>query len=173
MVIKILRIVPTVLLGSFLLGCPAGEETEIVSTLQSALSALTQNRALTEQFVRDVKANIPPGDPTYVQTMEAYQDAREANNRYLDAAESGVVPSGERSLHSSSPREVVAATSDFLERATNSLRPSLNTRDIPYQRAIIVPDNLQTIIAKLPKKARITLTDNVDPQIRWRTWSQI
>ena len=73
-------------------GCTPTEESETISGLQTALSDLTQNRSLTEQFVRDVKASVDPGDPAYVQAMESYQDARDSYNRYLDNVESGRKP---------------------------------------------------------------------------------
>jgi len=42
---------------SLLSGCTSAEETEVISGLQTALSDLQANRSLTEQFVRDIKAN--------------------------------------------------------------------------------------------------------------------
>ncbi len=163
------------LLGSSicLAGCTPSEEVQTITDLQAALSALTQNRSLTEQFVRDVKSSADPGDPAYVQAMESYQDARDVYNRYLDAVESGGKRDSDRSLRHSSPRDVQNATADFLADATRVLKPSANTRKISFQRAVMVPDNLEGSLAKLPKKARQKITEEFDDQVRWRSWSQM
>ena len=156
-----------------LTGCTPTEETETVSALQTGLTDLTQNRSLTEQFVRDVKATTDPSDPTYVQVMESYQDARDVYNRYLDSVESGRKESSDRSLRTVSPRSVQNATADFLADATRALKPSINTRRVAFQRAVVVPENLQSTLATLPKKARGKLIDQFDDQVRWRSWSQL
>ncbi len=158
---------------TMLLGCTPAEEAETVSTLQTALTDLTQNRSLTEQFVRDVKADRDPGDPAYVQAMESYQDARDVYNRFLDSVESGPSRATDRSLRHTSPRDVQNATADFLADATRALKPTLNTRRVSFQRAVVVPDNLQAALAKLPKKSREKLIDQFDDQVRWRSWSQM
>ena len=156
-----------------LTGCTPTEESETISGLQTALSDLTQNRSLTEQFVRDVKSSLDPGDPAYVQAMESYQDARDTYNRYLDTVESGQKRDSSRSLRGSSPRDVQNAAADFLADATRALKPTANTRKIAFQRAVIIPDNLSSNLASLPKKVRGRIVDNVDEQVRWRSWSQM
>jgi hypothetical protein len=156
-----------------MVGCTTAEEAETASILQTGLSDLTQNRALTEQFVRDVKANADPGDPAYVQAMESYQDARDVYNRFLDSVESGAKPNEERSLRHTSARDVQNATADFLADATRVLKPNLYSRKIAFQRAVLIPDNLPKALAKLPKKARRSLTDQFDEQVRWLSWSQL
>lgn len=158
---------------SLTVGCTATEEAETVTALQNALSELTQNRSLTEQFVRDVKSSVDPGDPSYTQAMESYQDARDVYNRYLDSVESGNHADNDRSLRHASRRDVENATADFLADATRALRPSATTRRVAFQRAVIVPDDIQTTLAKLPKKARERLVDQFDDQVRWRSWSQM
>jgi hypothetical protein len=154
-------------------GCTPAEESDTISAMQGALSSLVQNRSLTEQFVRDVKSNTDPGDPAYVQAMESYQDARDVYNRYLDAVESGTKDRNSRSLRNASPLEVQNATADFLADATRALKPSVNTRRVAFQRAVVVPENLQSTLDKLPKKTREKLTDQFDDQVRWRSWSQL
>ena len=168
-------LISTILLASTLatVGCTATEEADTVTALQNALSELTQNRSLTEQFVRDVKANTDPGDPAYLQAMESYQDARDVYNRYLDGVENGSHSGEDRSLRHASRHDVENATADFLSDATRALKPSVNTRRIAFTRAVEVPDDLQTTLAKLPKKARESLINQFDDQVRWRSWSQM
>ena len=154
-------------------GCTSEEETNTITTLQAALNNLVQNRSLTEQFVRDIKANADPSDPGYVQAMDSYQDARDSYDHYLDSVENGRQSVPTRSLRRSSPTDVQNATADFLADATSVLKPTVNTRRIPFQRAVVIPDNLQATLNKLPKKAREKLIDEFDQQVRWRSWGQL
>lgn len=154
-------------------GCTGTQEAETVTALQNALTNLVQNRSLTEQFVRDVKSSTDPSDPAYVEAMESYQDARDLYNRYLDAVESGTPVEKDRSLRHASPRDVENVTADFLSEATRALKPSVDTRRVAFQRAVMLPENLQTTLSKLPKKAREHLINQFDDQVRWRSWSQM
>lgn len=156
-----------------LCGCTPTQESETLTGLQTALTDFTQNRSLTEQFVRDIKSSTDPGDPAYLQAMESYQDARDVYNRYLDALESGKREGTSRSLRSATPLAVQNATADFLADATRALKPSLTTRRVAFQRAIVLPENLPTTLARMPKKARNELIDQFDDQIRWRSWGQL
>jgi hypothetical protein len=169
------RLLSIALVGflTFLGGCTAAEESEVITQLQTGLSDLQQNRALTEQFVRDIKATVDPSDPGYAQAMDSYQDARQAYDHFLDMVEADkdAVPS--RSLRNYGPVEIQNATADFLADATSVLKPTVNTRRIPFQRAVVIPDNLQTTLNKLPKKARDKVIDQFDRQVRWRSWSQL
>jgi hypothetical protein len=105
--------------------------------------------------------------------MESYQDARDVYNRYLDAVESAPNAQASRSLRHATPLDVQNATADFLADATRALKPTLNTRHVAFQRAVVVPTNLQSTLGKLPKKTREKLTDQFDDQVRWRSWSQL
>ena len=157
-----------------MVGCSAKDESETVAVLQSALSDLTQNRSLAEQFVRDVKASVPPADPNYQQALDSYEDARDAYNHYLDTVEN---PSGKGSSRSLRSVEAITgarnATAEFLADATTALRPDVATRRIQFQRAVVIPDDLQRSLKKLPKTARDYLTDQFDGQVRWRSWGQL
>ena len=160
------------ILSVTLLGCTPQEQADAQVFLQQTLSNLVQNRALTEQFVRDVKTNVDPSNPGYLETMQSYQEARETYNRYLDEAESGDKVPHTRQLRGRTAVDVQNRTADFIADATAVLKPGLNTRKIPFQRAVIVPDNLAASIRKLPKHARERLIDDLDPQVRWRSWSE-
>jgi hypothetical protein len=167
------QVVCVFLLSLSLSGCTPDEEAETISDLQTALSNLTQNRTLAEQFVRDVKSDTNPGDAAYVRAMESYQDARDVYNRFLDSVESGRSDQDDRTFRHASPTDVQNATADFLEDATRALKPTANARRVTFQRAVIVPERLQRTIAKLPKKARNRMIDRFDDQIRWRSWSEL
>jgi hypothetical protein len=155
-------------------GCNSQDEADTVAVLQSALSDLQQNRALAEQFVRDVKESVPPSDPNYQQALDSYEDARDAYNHYLDVVEN---PQGKHASRSLRSEEAITdarnATAEFLADATTALRPSVSTRHIQFQRAVVIPDNLQRSLRKMPKGARDYLTDQFDGQVRWRSWGQL
>lgn len=170
---RILAAIILILITGSMTGCTATEEAEVLSDLQTAYTTLDQNRSLAEQFVRDVKSDLDPSDPAYQQVMQSYEQAKEAYNSYLDGVEGGD-PNGSRSLRShSSPRELKDTAADFLADATSALKPSVNTRRIPFQRAITIPDNLSRALKALPKKTRATVIDQFDDQVRWRSWSQM
>ena len=54
-----------------LLGCTPAEETEAITGLQTALTDLSANRSLTEQFVRALKTDGNPEDPAYAHAMDS------------------------------------------------------------------------------------------------------
>lgn len=170
---KCLILLPVLFLCLSTSGCPAAEEAAIAAQLQTALSNLEQNRSLTEQFVRDLKASADHSDPAFAEAMESYQHARECNDQYLDAVETNGHSRTSRSLRLSEPSQVRNAAADFLADATSILKPTVNTRRIPFQRVIVVPEDLQSTLQKLPKKARNKLIDQFDDQIRWRSWGQL
>jgi hypothetical protein len=154
-------------------GCTPAEEQEALTQMQTALSNLEHNRSLAEQFVRDIKASADPSDPGYIQAIQSYQEAREAYDHYLDGVETNGKALTKRSLQIYGPNEVRNATADFLADATAVLKPNVNTRRIPFQRAIVVPDDLQSNLQKVPKKMRERMIDGFDNQVRWRTWEQL
>jgi hypothetical protein len=156
-----------------LTGCTSTEVSDSIAALQAALASLQANRALTEQFVRDVKASIDPGDPAYAQVMDSYQTARETYDRFLDGVEDGGKTTYSRSLRHVAPIDVQNAAADFLADATSALKPNLNTRRIPFQRAVVVPTDLGPALKRLPKKAREHIIDQFDQQVRWRQWAQL
>lgn len=155
-------------------GCNSKDEAATVAILQSALSNLNQNRSLVESFVRDVKENDSPDDPNYQQALDSYENARDAYNHYLDVIEN---PEDKNSTRSMRSQEAISdarnTTAQFLADATAALRPNVSTRSIQFQRAVVIPDDLQAALQKLPKKARAYLTDRFDSQVRWRSWGQL
>jgi hypothetical protein len=159
--------------SALLSGCTPSEETDTESILQTALTNFTQNRSLTEQYVRDVKARLDPSDPAYVQAMESYQDARDTYNRFLDVVENGQKRPSSRSLRTASPLAVENSAADFIADATRAIKPGEIRHRGEFQRAVIVPEQLQSTFSKLPKQIRSRLIDRFDDQIRWRSWSQL
>jgi hypothetical protein len=160
-------------LGSSLSGCTQTEEAAVITQLQSALSDLAKNRELTEQFVRDIKTTVEPSNPGYATAMDSYQEARDSNDHFLDGVESSGKPARSRALRNASPLDVQSTTAAFMADATNVLKPDVNTRHIPFKRAIVIPSDLQATLHKLPRKDRERIIDNFDKEVRWRSWDQL
>ena len=156
-----------------LCGCTDTEKNETIVALQDALNSLTQNRSLSEQFVRDLKTTVDPADPAYQQAMDSYEVARDAYNSFLDDVELTKKESRAFRVRQQTRTDVRNATADFLADATSALKPSVNTRRIPFQRAIVIPDDLQASLQRLPKHAREQLVTRFDRQVRWRSWGQL
>jgi hypothetical protein len=155
-------------------GCTDKEKTETLSTLQTGLSDLTQNKSLVEQFVRDVKANVDPASPAYQQALDSYDTARDSYNHFLDLAESGENSQKSRSLRlTDSSLDARNAAADFLLDATVALKPSVATRRIPFMRAVVIPEDLQKSLHSVSKRSRDAIVDRFDKQIRWHSWGQL
>ncbi len=155
-------------------GCTSKEESDTISLIQNALSDLSQTRAMSEQFVRDVKSNVSPVDPNYERIQESYDNARDANNHFLDTIEGAEKTDNSRSLRTSDAMiNARNATADFLADATSALRPSAQTRHIPFAQAVEIPDDIPRSLRKLRKSDRAVLIDRIDRQVRWRSWSNL
>lgn len=155
-------------------GCTSKEVNDTLASVETALSDLTQNRALAEQFVRDLKSGLAPSDPNYEDARNSYEDARDAYNRFLDTAEDVEKPTSARSLKSSDAElDARNATAEFLADATAALKPDAKTRHIPFARAVAIPENIGQSLRKLPKRERERLISRFDRQVRWRSWGQL
>jgi len=156
-----------------LTGCTPDQASETLTALQNGLTALSENRSLAEQFVRDIKTNVDPKDPAYREAMESYEEARDSYNQFLDNVELA-----SKSSHPSTNlfpvmEEAQNSTADFLEGATRILKPEANTRRVHFNRAVVLPDNLAEHLHQLPKHDREVLVDKFDKQVRWRSWRQL
>lgn len=154
-------------------GCTPTQEGDTLSALQSALATLQSNRALCEQFVRDVKTSVNPSDPAYQQAMESYEEARDSYNHFLDTVEAGAGKGKATTRQMKLGMNTQDSTAEFFQDATRALRPSMNTRGIDFQRAVVIPDDLAKNFHKLPKGTRSRLIDQVDGDVRWRSWGQL
>lgn len=156
-----------------LIGCPSAVTAEAQVLLQQGLSALTQNREIVEQSVSDVKSALSPSDPRYLDAMESYGEAKESYDRFLESVESGDKTPHTRSVRGRTATDVQDKTIAFLKDASRALAPNANTRKIPYERAVIVPDGLSAQVNRLPKRVREQLLDEFDRDVRWRRWGDL
>ena len=175
--VKVFSTVQTCFMLLVLCGCTPEEKQTTLAVLQDGLNALSQNRSLSEEFVREVKDAGNPGSPTYLQAQASYDDARDRYNSYLDSIEGGGTSKHSKSRSLDARRDLEASVSDsvatFLGDATSALKPTVNTRRIPFERAITLPSELPEILASLSPRNRQQLTAHFDKQVRWRAWSQL
>jgi hypothetical protein len=154
---------------SLLIGCSPAE----TAAFDSALEALVSNKSLAEQFVRDIKADKEPTDPVYGQLMDRYEDSKDSYNHFLDSAENGARTNGRSPSLGEALESARSSSTEFLVQATRSLRPDVNTRGIAFEKAIRVPEDLSQSLHKLPGKYRNRIIDQLDKQVRWRSWHQL
>ena len=147
--------------------------TAAVDALQAGLNTLVQNKSLAEQFVRDIKTSVDPSDPAYAQNMENYEQARDAYNHFLDGVELAAKTNQPHPNLTASTEDAQNSAADFLEGATRALRPTTDTRRIPFRRAVTIPETLPKDLNELPKKTRESLIARFDREVRWRPWRQL
>jgi len=163
-------LVPVLLLATTVMtGCSSADITEF----QNALSSFTKNKSMAEQFVRDIKASVSPDDPSYIQTLEAYEDAKDSYNHLLYQMENAVKMNRYRLNLNSAVDDAQSKTAEFLKIAAHTLRPSMRTTQIPFERALEIPDTLPKALHDLPAKSRGKLVDRFDEDVRWRSWRQL
>ncbi len=144
-----------------------------IQAVSDAVSVLQQNKALAEQFVKDVKGAYDAGDPQYRSLMEQYEDARDAYNGYI--AQIDPATSSGRSLANSESSADNAQQSavNFISAATRSLDRNNSYRGVSLDRAIRIPNNLPADFKNLPGSARKLLSDRLRDDVRWKSWSQL
>jgi hypothetical protein len=175
--VKVFRIVQASVVLLALCACNQQQEQTALAVLQGGLNALDQNRSLSEEFVREVKDSGDPGSPSYLQAQASYDDARDRYNAYLDTIEAGKVPKQSKSRSLDSRRALEASVTDsvatFLGDATSALKPSVNTRRVPFERGVTLPSEIPDLLTKLSRRDREQLVAQFDKQVRWRSWSQL
>jgi hypothetical protein len=144
-----------------------------IQAVSDAVSVLQQNKALAEQFVKDVKGAYDAEDPQYRSLMEQYEDARDAYNGYI--AQIDPATSSGRSLANSESSADNAQQSavNFISAATRSLDRNNSYRGVSLDRAIRIPNNLPADFKNLPGSARKLLSDRLRDDVRWKSWSQL
>lgn len=156
-----------------LTGCTPVEEQDTVSALEAALKSLMQNRALVEQFGRDIKTSVDPTDPHYADLMESYEEARDSYNHFLDVVELEVAARHPKTELEPSVKAAQDATASFLAEATRTLKPHSTLRGEAFQRAIVIPDNLAIQLRRLPKSDRREIISRFSEPVRVRAWGQL
>jgi hypothetical protein len=154
-------------------GCTPLEEEQTLTDVQAALSQLTQNRAMAEQFGRDIKTNVSPSTTTYADLMESYEEARDSYNHFLNAVESDGMGRASQDVVTPSMTDAQNATYDFIEAASKTLNPGGDVRGVSIRRAIKMPVNLPAQLQRIPKAERRRLVKQFGEQVQWRSWGQL
>jgi hypothetical protein len=157
---------------SFPTGCTPAEEAAVTSDVSTALAALEGNKALSEQFVRDVQDTMAPTDPQYKSIMGAYEEAREDYNSYLSQIEMAARMGRRPPLNSGAVDGVKDSATEFISAAAKGLDPTAN-RKIQFRKAIILPPTLVTGLRRLPRGVRAAIADRVAADLHWKSWSTI
>ena len=154
-----------------LAGCSA-TEVALTNAAEQALTALSANKSLAEQFVKDVKQNVDPGDPEYQKIMGSYEVARDEYNDYISRVESAV-KTGESDLPSAESLDGVNQKSvEFISAAAKGIDPAFANRGIKLEKAIVFP-SLGSSTKSLSRDARTLMADKVVRDLRWKPWSQL
>jgi len=164
----------------FLLGACSPAEKQIALTLaqdavgaaNAKLSQLTQNKNLSEQFVHDVKNHLDTTDPQYERIMGHYEIARDLYNEYISQLQSSVKSGRSNSSAADSMDHLNSATAAFIGAAAKGLDPTITSRNVQFDRAIVLP-TVDNSVKKLSLDARKLLADHVIAGMRWKPWSQI
>jgi hypothetical protein len=154
-------------------GCTQTEESEVLSAVQGAVDSLAQNRALIEQFGRDIQSQVDKQDQQYPELMEQYEEARDAYNQYLDVAEQSAVDGVQKGDLDRSARVVRNTSAKFMENATRALAPNMNVRGIAVRNAIDLPPGVAEALKKIPKKQRKAIIHKYVENLRVRSWGNL
>jgi hypothetical protein len=147
--------------------------TADIQAVSNAVSALETNKALAEQFVRDVKGAYDPADPQYRSIMSQYEQSRDTYNEYISQVEAAARTGRRLTVPEESDDMVKKSAVRFISSATRSLDPKYSDRGLSLDRAITIPNNLMLSLTKLPTSARRLLSDGLRRELRWNSWSQL
>jgi hypothetical protein len=154
-------------------GCTQTEETEVLSAVQGAVDSLSQNRALIEQFGRDIQSQVDKQDQQYPELMEQYEEARDAYNQYLDVTEQSAVGGAQKGDLDRSVRVVRNTSARFIESATRALAPNMNVRGIAVRNAIDLPPDVAEALKKIPMKQRKAIVHKYVENLQVRSWGNL
>lgn len=167
-----LAAISTICFVTFVLGACSPAEMQISDQVADALTALNKNKAVSEQFVKDVKSHVDATDPQYEPIMGRYEDARDLYNEYISEIQSSIKSAGSDFPSSESIELINRAGTAFIAAAARGIDPSVSSRRLDFDRAIVCP-SLGKSTAKLSRDARTLLADRVIAGMRWKPWSQL
>ena len=154
-------------------GCTAEQEDDTLLALQGALSSLTQNRAIIEQFGRDIQSQVDKQDQQYPELMEQYEESRDAYNQYLEATKQRALGNAQDDDVDRAARAVRDTSSHFIESASRTLSPNTNLRGMAIRNAVDLPPGLSEVLTKIPKKARKMVIEKYMQNLRVRSWGTL
>ena len=143
-----------------------------IQAASTALTALTQNKALTEQFVRDIKTTFEPGDIQYRTVMGLYELSRDDDNNYISTIETSDRSGRSVVMPEESLAQVKERTTAFISAAARAL-DEVGSRTIQFDKAIVIPPNMPSVVRKLSRETRSLVSDRISADLRLKTWSQI
>jgi len=154
-------------------GCTSAEEQETEAAIQSALTTLTANRALVEQFGRDIKTRVSPDSPVYSDLMESYEEARDSYNHFLDSVAAAGANEPVNGEIEPAMVDAESSTAGFIQSASRALDPAGEARGLTAHRAIKLPVNISAQLQRLPRSFRKRIVKQFGGQVYWRSWGQL
>jgi hypothetical protein len=155
-----------------LVGCSQAQVQAVASAVTDGLAALEANKAISEQFVREIKQKMPAVDPRYETIMKSYEQARDGYNTYLAEIETTARTGQRFSLTNEAVDGVADSTTEFISNAAKGLDP-IGTKALQFRRAVILPLKLVTSVRTLPSGTRGAIADRVGADLHWKSWSQL
>jgi len=144
-----------------------------IQAATDVIDALSQNKALVEQFVKDVKLNFQPTDTKYKKLSRLYDDSRDMYNDYVSTLQATATAKTGRAVTVSGKTlaDVKERTTQFILEAARALDVD-GTRQLSMNNAIVLPTNLDSL-SRLSRDARSIVSEKVGPGLRLKAWSQI
>lgn len=142
-----------------------------LNVLTAALTAMKDQKALVEQFGRDIKATFKPTDAAYARAQNDYSVARSVNQKYLTALRLSQVVKGIHDL-STIATQSRSATAQFISTSTRLLSPSAIVNTVDFTRLTYAPDDLHSKLASLPESQYQRVSELVD-QLQWAPWDAL
>ena len=143
-----------------------------LAELPGIVTQLLTDKNTVESFVQDLKKNVDSNTKGYSSVERKYEDARAAYDGYLDAVKLAVLNNQPKTNLAFLTENVRTKTARFLAEATKDLAPTVDTRGVQFEKAINPPTSLHTQICKLPKQYRATALQQLEDQLRWKSWDQ-
>ena len=154
-------------------GCKLQQKL-VIDTLTAALQNLKDSRELMETYGRDIKKRYSADQDAFKAGEARYEAARAAFTGYLSAMKvAALTGEKESATIASSAQDVVSASVEFLSGATHELDPTLNTRKIPFARALTIPSTIPIGLYSLSLRDRQMAVRAVQEQATWAPWSEL
>jgi hypothetical protein len=150
-------------------GIEAGATTGINTTIED----LKSSRELVEAFAHDIKQRYKDDDERYVTSESKFEAARAALDGYFAALRLAVLNTETSEVLLTPAQEATSAVSDFVGYATQQLDPTLDTRKIPFTRAVSLPKAVPRWVGRIGRDRRQAALQGLADQVMWRRWAEL
>src|SRR5262249_9224590 len=132
-------------------------------------AGLTKDRHMVETYVKEVKAQLQPTDPKYVEARQRYLTAFTTYNGYITALKVSIQTGLKGDLQNLAT-QAESASNDFVTYASDNLpQPRGLLSDLPQLSLATIAN---AIIA-IRNNQRAQIADMVYNSVSWRDWDSI